>query len=42
MAPKSPTLIPRTVHMMGFTPVMRLCYTAQLTLRKGDYWSGGT
>ena len=32
--------IPQAVNMMEFTPIIRLCYLAQLTLRQGDY-SGG-
>lgn len=35
-----PCMIPGTVNMMGCTPVIELCYMAQLTSSKGDYPDG--
>lgn len=33
-------VIPRTVNMMIFTPLIRLCYMTQLTLGQGNYPGG--
>lgn len=35
--PEMPRIAPKTETMTDFTPVTRLCDTAQLTLGQGDY-----